>query len=159
MRILFTGVGRRVELLQAFREAALFLKKELKIYGADLTGTAPALAYCDYPRKVVPMKDPQYIPCLLDICRRDRIDLVIPTIDTDLLVLSEHRELFEQVGTRVLISAPEMIRICRDKNLTSRFCEQCGLHAPMPVNDSTKYQAGVHQTKGRQFKHQCFQGG
>ena len=142
MRILFTGVGRRVELLQAFREAALFLKKELKIYGADLTGTAPALAYCDYPRKVVPMKDPQYIPCLLDICRRDGIDLVIPTIDTDLLVLSEHRELFEQVGTRVLISAPEMIRICRDKNLTSRFFEQCGLHAPMPVNDYKKYQAG-----------------
>ena len=142
MRILFTGVGRRVELLQAFREAALFLKKELKIYGADLTGTAPALAYCDYSRKVVPMKDPQYIPCLLDLCRQDRIDLVIPTIDTDLLVLSEHRELFEQVGTRVLISAPEMIRICRDKNLTSRFFEQCGLHAPMPVNDYKKYQAG-----------------
>ncbi len=142
MRILFTGVGRRVELLQAFREAALFLKKELKIYGADLTGTAPALAYCDYPRKVVPMKDPQYIPCLLDICRQDRIDLVIPTIDTDLLVLSEHRELFEKEGTRVLISAPEMIRICRDKNLTSRFFEQCGLHAPMPVNDYKKYQAG-----------------
>lgn len=142
MRILFTGVGRRVELLQAFREAALFLKKELKIYGADLTGTAPALAYCDYSRKVVPMKDPQYIPCLLDLCRQDRIDLVIPTIDTDLLVLSEHRELFEQVGTRVLISAPEMIRFCRDKNLTSRFFEQCGLHAPMPVNDYKKYQAG-----------------
>ena len=53
INILFTGVGRRVELLQAFRNAALVLNKDLKIYGADMTGTAPALAYCDYTRKVV----------------------------------------------------------------------------------------------------------
>ena len=51
MRILFTGVGRRIELLQAFRNAALVLNKDLKIFGADMTGTAPALAYCDFERK------------------------------------------------------------------------------------------------------------
>ena len=45
MNILFTGVGRRVELIQAFREAALVLNKNLKIYGEDLVNTAPALAY------------------------------------------------------------------------------------------------------------------
>lgn len=39
INILFTGVGRRVELLQAFRNAALVLNKDLKIYGADMTGT------------------------------------------------------------------------------------------------------------------------
>ena len=38
MNILFTGVGRRIELLQAFRNAALVLNKELKIYGADMAG-------------------------------------------------------------------------------------------------------------------------
>ncbi len=53
MNVLFTGVGRRVELLQAFRNAALALNIDLKIFGADLSGTAPALAYCDYARKVV----------------------------------------------------------------------------------------------------------
>lgn len=46
MNILFTGVGRRIELLQAFRNAALVLNKKLYIYGADMAGTAPALAYC-----------------------------------------------------------------------------------------------------------------
>lgn len=30
MNILFTGVGRRIELLQAFRNAALVLNKNLK---------------------------------------------------------------------------------------------------------------------------------
>ena len=142
MRVLFTGVGRRIELLQAFRNAALVLNKELKIYGADMAGTAPALAYCDYTRKVVSMKDPGYIDNLLSICADDYIDLLIPTIDTDLLVLSENREKFEAIGTKVMISAPDKIRICRDKNNTSQFFVDCGLHAPMPVNDWKEYKSG-----------------
>lgn len=142
MRILFTGVGRRIELLQAFRSAALVLNKEIKIYGADMAGTAPALAYCDFTRKVVAMKDSGYIQNLLDICVAEHIDLLIPTIDTDLLVLSENRDKFEAIGTRVMISDPDKIRICRDKNNTSQFFVDCGLHAPMPVNDWREYRAG-----------------
>ncbi len=118
------------------------LNKELKIYGADMAGTAPALAYCDYSRCVVGMRDPAYIDNLISICKEDKIDLVIPTIDTDLLVLSENKEKFLEVGTKVMISNPDMIRICRDKNNTSQFFVDCGLHAPMPVNDWTKYQSG-----------------
>ena len=142
MNILFTGVGRRIELLQAFRNAALVLGKDLKIYGADMAGTAPALAYCDYTRKVVAMKEPAYIENLIQICQDDRIELLIPTIDTDLLVLSENRKRFEAIGTCVMISAPEMIQICRDKNKTSQFFVECGLHAPMPVNNWRAYNSG-----------------
>lgn len=142
MNILFTGVGRRIELLQAFRNAALVLNKDLKIFGADMAGTAPALFYCDYTRKVVAMNDIGYIDNLIQICVNDDIDLVIPTIDTDLLVLSENKKKFEAIGTKIMISKPEMIRICRDKNNTSKFFVDCGLHAPMPVNDWREYKGG-----------------
>ena len=142
IRLLFTGVGRRIELLQAFRNAALVLDKNLKIYGADMAGTAPALCYCDFTRKVVAMKDAGYIDNLLDICQKDRIDLLIPTIDTDLLVLSRNKERFERIGTKVLISDPDKVLISRDKNNTSKFFVDCGLAAPMPVNDVSKYQGG-----------------
>jgi HAD superfamily hydrolase (TIGR01549 family) len=142
MKILFTGVGRRIELVQAFRNAALVLNKELKIYGADMAGTAPALAFCDFTRRVVSMRDPGYIQNVLDICLSEHIDLLIPTIDTDLLVLSENKETFEAIGTRVMISAPDKIRICRDKNNISQFFVDCGLHAPMPVNNWKEYKGG-----------------
>ena len=88
------------------------------------------------------MKDKKYIENLLQICAEDSIDLIIPTIDTDLLVLSENKGRFETIGTKVLISAPEMVRICRDKNNTSQFFVDCGLCAPMPVNDWTQYKNG-----------------
>lgn len=142
IHILFTGVGRRIELLQAFRQAALVLNVNLKIYGADMAGTAPALPYCDAVRKVCGMRDEEYIPQLLELCRQDSIDLLIPTIDTDLLVLSENTEKFEAIGTKVLISKPDKIAICRDKNYTADFFESCGLKAPHTYNDYTKYTDG-----------------
>lgn len=138
-RILVTGVGRRIELMQAFREAASKLNITLKLIGADMAGTAPALAYCDYYRNVCAMKDPAYIDELLTICREEKIDLLMPTIDTDLLVLSQNVDRFEQIGTRVMISAPDKIAICRDKNYTSDFFVECGLKAPKPCNDYMQY--------------------
>lgn len=132
IRILFTGVGRRIELIQSFRQAALVLNVDLKIYGADMTGTAPALAYCDYTRKVCGMKEKNYIPELVEICEKDKIDLLIPTIDTDLLVLSENKGAFK--NTKVLISDPEKIAVCRDKNYTADFFESCGCKAPKTVS-------------------------
>lgn len=138
-RILFTGVGRRVELMQAFRQAASRLNVVLKLYGADMAGTAPALVFCDYTRKVCGMRDANYIPQLLRICEADRIDLLIPTIDTDLLVLSQNAAKFEEIGTKVLISKPDKIAICRDKNYTADFFESCGLKSPRTVNDYQLY--------------------
>ena len=139
LHILVTGVGRRVELLQAFRQAALNLDINLKIYGADMTGTAPALAYCDEMRSVCAMKNPNYINELLKICKKDRIDLVMPTIDTDLLILAKHKKEFEEIGVKVLISAEDKVRICRDKNHTGDFFVSCGLKAPLTYNDVNEY--------------------
>ena len=139
IHILVTGVGRRVELMQAFRQAALQLDINLKIYGADMAGTAPALAYCDYSRKVCAMRDPDYIHQLVEICLADKIDLVMPTIDTDLLVLSQNVKEFEEIGVKVLISKADKIMICRDKNHTGDFFESCGLKAPKTYNDYKAY--------------------
>lgn len=138
-RILFTGVGRRVELMQAFRQAANRLNIDLKLYGADIAGTAPALAFCDYTRKVCGMRDADYISQLLRICEENHIDLLVPTIDTDLLVLSQNAAKFDEIGTKVLISKPDKIAICRDKNYTADFFESCGLKAPRTVNDYQLY--------------------
>ncbi len=60
--------------------------------------------------------------------KEDGIDLLIPTIDTDLLVLSRNKKKFE--NTRILISSPDMVFICRDKNLTTDFFISCGLETP-----------------------------
>lgn len=142
MKILFTCVGRRVELMQAFRSAAKSLNKKLTIYGVDYSETAPALFFCDQRRKVCRISDREYIPTLLSICKEEKIDAVIPTIDTDLLLLSENKGRFETFGTKVFISDLDKIQICRDKLKTAEFFLNTGLCTPIPVAEWTKYNGG-----------------
>ena len=140
IKLLFTGVGRRIELIQAFRQAALSLGKELRIYGTDLSPTAPALAFCDRTFCVCKMTDSEYIGQLTTICRKEQIDLVIPTIDTDLLILSQNKAVF--APTKVLVSAPDRIAICRDKMCTAEFFRACGCNAPETFDDHRHYTGG-----------------
>ena len=142
MKLLFTSVGRRVELMQAFKKAAEELNLGLIIYGADVTDTAPALFFCDKQVIVCKIKDSNYIPSLLEICKKEKIDALVPTIDTDLLVLSQSKKKFEDIGTKVFISAEDKIRICRDKRDTAKFFQSIGLKSPLPVDDYKKYNLG-----------------
>lgn len=140
MKILFTSVGRRVELIQAFRKAADELEIELTIIGADIAADAPALYFCNETQLVCKIKDSNYIPQLLAICESEKVDCLIPTIDTDLLLLAENKQRFESVGTKVLISAIDKVKLCRDKNYTADYFVSLGLKSPLPVNSVEKYE-------------------
>lgn len=143
MKILFTSIGRRVELVQAFRKAADELKIELKIIGADIVDDAPALYFCDEARIVCRIKDCNYIPQLLTICESEKVDCLIPTIDTDLLLLAENKKYFEAIGTKVLISAVDKVKLCRDKNYTADYFISLGLKSPLPTNSVEKYEEAL----------------
>lgn len=140
MKILFTSVGRRVELIQAYKDAANKTGIELQIIGADITETAPALQFCDEQLIVPRINDEKYIPSLIQFCDQNSIDALIPTIDTDLLLLAENRERFWK--TRVVISDHDKIALCRDKRLTGLFFSQCGLQYPEIADDYKKYDLG-----------------
>ena len=142
IRILFTSIGRRVELVQRFKEAAEELNEKVYLYGADVSETAPALSFCDVSLKVCRISDINYIPLLVDICESNKIDLLIPTIDTDLLVLSQNKDKFLNVGTEVFISSPEMISFCRDKRKTEKLFEKCGILAPKACDRIEEYNQG-----------------
>ena len=145
MKILFTSVGRRVELIQAFRSAAKRLAVDITIIGADLVTDAPALYFCDEHLQVVRISDPLYIPNLVEYCAENKVDCLIPTIDTDLNLLAINKHKFEAVGTKVLISAVDKVKLCRDKNYTADYFISLGLKSPKPVNSVEKFEEAMMQ--------------
>ena len=140
MKILLTSVGRRVELVQALEDAARRLHVDLEIVGGDTSSTAPALQFCSNSVMLPLIRDNSYIPFLIDYCEQEHVDALIPTIDTDLLVLAENRDKFSH--TQVVISSPEKVRICRDKRFTAEYFMSVGLKSPMPVDNSEEYVGG-----------------
>ncbi|MFH1748078.1 MAG: ATP-grasp domain-containing protein [Planctomycetota bacterium] len=130
LTLLFTCVGRRIELLQSFRAAAKRLGYKLRIVAVDNDVTAPGLICADEPVVVPPAKDPQYLPTLLETVARYQADALIPTTDTDLPVISAHRAEFDAAGCIALIADLDVIRICRNKLKTYRFLHENGIDTP-----------------------------
>jgi len=131
LTLLVTCAGRRVELLQAFRAAAGRLGIPLRIVAVDSVRTAPALYVADVAVLVPAVESPQYIPTLLELAERHAATALIPTTDTDLLLVSEHRDAFGRLGCTALIADTTVIRMCRDKVATFHFLKQHGIDTPM----------------------------
>jgi carbamoyl-phosphate synthase large subunit len=67
------------------------------------------------------VEDENYISILLDICLKKEIKLVIPTIDTELLILAKHSKMLNSHGIMVIVSSETFIEVCRNKRDTHLF--------------------------------------
>lgn len=130
VNILFTSIGRRVELVRAFRRAYASLGLVGQIVGCDRNCLAPALQVVDRPYQLPSVADAHYPEALKEICRRERIHLVFPLIDPDVHVLSRHRAFLEEHGGRVVIVSEAAAKITADKWLTYEFFRRGGLGTP-----------------------------
>ncbi len=130
LRLLFTCVGRRIELIDAFRRAARGLGIRLEIHGADLNWLAPAMHMVDRAHVVPRIGSRGHLAALLKLAADQRIDALIPLIDSDLLSLAAAAPRFEAIGTRVLISTEPVVRACRDKLLTYETLKAAGIDTP-----------------------------
>ncbi len=130
VRILFTCAGRRIELIQAFVRAAKALGIRPIIHAADMESHFAAACVAQRTHLVPSTDSLEYIPVLRRIAGREKIDLIVPLIDLELLALSEAREQFASLGSHVIISSPRIVQICRDKMLTYEFLTSHNIPAP-----------------------------
>ena len=129
--ILLLSVGRRVELVNCFRNAARQLNIESKIIGGDCSDMAPALYFADEMCILPRIDSADYIGSIIDCCNEYDIALIVPTIDTDLLLLAENGEYIEKnTDAKLLISDLNVIEICRDKEKTQTFLKNHSFKAP-----------------------------
>jgi carbamoyl-phosphate synthase large subunit len=129
--ILFTSVGRRVELLRAFRKAYGELRLKGKIVAIDVDPLAPALREADHPFIVPRLTSKEYLPKLIEICELERISMVFPLIDPDVPFLATNRDALEATGAKLAVVPPEAVAIASDKWLTAQFFQRLGLPAPI----------------------------
>lgn len=130
MNIAFVAVGRRVELVKAFRSAQQLLGLKGTLIGIDSDPLAPAIQVCDRFCLAPRCDDPGFMPSLLEICAREEVDLMFPLIDPLIDVLAESRAEIERRGARVSVVSPESARIAGDKLLVSEFFRDLGLSTP-----------------------------
>lgn len=127
MNILLTSVGRRAYMVKYFQEV---LAGDGEVHVCNSDDQTVAFHYADKSVISPLIYDDEYIPFLLRYCRENRIGMLISLFDIDLLVLARHKADFAAVGTRVIVSDPELIEICNDKWKTCQFLKENGFHVP-----------------------------
>ena len=134
LNVLFTCIGRRVSLLNSFRQAAKQLKIHAAFFGTDTTDLSSALQLCDEGFLVKPTTHPRYIKQLLSIVKANKVKLLVPTVDLDLKVLARNKPKFTAAGCRVLVSTPQVVDICQDKRKTYQFLAKNGFDTALTMS-------------------------
>lgn len=129
MNILITSAGRRVSLVRAFQNELKKLYPNANVYTTDMAPKlSSACQVADGFFKVKRVSDSNYIMDLLKLCIDNGIKLIIPTIDTELKVLSESKSIFEENGIKCLVSDYGIIKDCRDKRKTHKLFERLNVN-------------------------------
>jgi carbamoyl-phosphate synthase large subunit len=129
LNILVTAASRRVPLVRAFQHALARLGVRGAVVATDVNPLSPAVHVADHAFRVPLSSDPGYIDTILDVCRRERIGLVVPTIDDELELFGASLGRFAALGVRVSASPAQTAAICNDKHATSVHLRRHGVSA------------------------------
>lgn len=130
MNVLFSSVGRRVELVRAFRQSMDSSRTKGKLVGTDIHWLAPALQVVDVPCLVPRCDAPEFPAVIAEICAAHKIDVILPLIDPEIPILSQHRSEITATGARLAVVTEQAVEIAADKWQAYHFFTELGLPTP-----------------------------
>jgi len=95
------------------------------IFSGDIDPYATGLYLVDEAHRMLLPRgdDPGFVDRMIEICDRLDIDLLIPTVDTELLPLVKRLGELKAVGTDAVIASQETLEVCLDKWKLHERCE------------------------------------
>lgn len=135
INILITSAGQRVAFVKCFQDTLKRYFPDGKVYTADMNPEmAPAAYVSDGCFDVPRCTSDDYIESLLTVCLGNDIGMIVPTIDTELAILSANKEIFAKQGIFVSVSDYDFVMMCRDKRNTGEFFEKHGIRVPKAID-------------------------
>ena len=135
MNILLTSVGRRAYIIDYLRDVykRLGLVGNIIATNSDMNTTATSVADKAFESPII--YDEKYIPFLLNICKSEKIDILISLFDIDLMILAKNKSRFEEMGVKVIVSNENIINICNDKFEMLKYLKKINMPVPKTYID------------------------
>ncbi|MFH1445484.1 MAG: ATP-grasp domain-containing protein [Nanoarchaeota archaeon] len=131
LKILTTGGGAPGArgIFKSFRMGAKEEGRELEIITSDADDQSYGFHLADKHYVIPSGKSPDFIEKLLEICEKERPQLLYSWVTPELVPLAENKNRFEALGTRVVLSDVEAIRTAQNKRLCYETIREFG-YAP-----------------------------
>lgn len=75
----------------------------------------------------------EYIDTLLNICQQEKIDLLFPGLDIELEILSKNINKFKEIGTTVVVSNLNVVKISNDKQYMYDYLTKINAVVPFTI--------------------------
>lgn len=115
-------------------------ERNIRIIGVDMEIDKTVLQMVDKLYQVPRATDTSYIDTLLEICKKEHVDVVMPFMSAELLPLIDRKSEFEAIGTKVSVADRQSVEITTNKFRFYQFMKDHGLAVPKfaPVRKATE---------------------
>ena len=130
MNVLLTNTGRRTY----FVDYLLELKKRFKnleIHVSDSNKYCSTFSIQGIKKHLtVKASDKKYIKTIINIVKKNKINLLIPLTDYDLKILSKNTSKLDKLNCKTLVANPQLCETFENKILTEKFCLKTKILTP-----------------------------
>lgn len=115
-----------------FAGIAACLREEprVRLISGDVNEQAYGKSLSDAFYTMPPSNSPHYIERVLEICKLEQVQVVLPITTAELLPLSEQQNVFVNAGVRLIISPEKGILESNDKGRLHACAQQIGIAVP-----------------------------
>ncbi len=105
-------------------------ERRIRVIGTDMQGDATVLQMIDVYYKVPHVADVSYTDVLLDICKKEKVDVLLPFMSSELLLLIDRKYEFERIGVKISVSDRRSVEITNNKFRLYTFLKESGFSVP-----------------------------
>ncbi|QNK58377.1 ATP-grasp domain-containing protein [Paenibacillus sp. PAMC21692] len=116
MNVLITSVSNKIPMINAVKAAMNRTEGYKKLFGADINKECIGQYFVDHFWPCPPLQGLS-IYALTNFCRLNKIKIIYPTRDGELLYYAVHRRFLSEQGIEVMVSDKDAIELCLDKLL------------------------------------------
>jgi len=128
--VLITGVGAPGIKGTLYSLKNNFDNRKIRTVGTDIKEDVVGKYLCDKFYQISKPSTEEYLSQLLSICEKESVDVLLPQNTAELLVLAEHKNDFENIGTIVAVSDRRSIEIANNKYNLMKIANKIGVPTP-----------------------------
>ena len=104
--------------------------RSIRVIGTDMTVPCVAQYLTDKFYQVPYGSAPNYVDKIMDICRKESVDVIFPASHEEAIALTSERAAIERSGTKIAVSRRDVLELAFNKALAYRKLRDSGLPCP-----------------------------
>lgn len=105
-------------------------ERNIRVVGVDMSDDPSAKFMVDAFYQVPAASAPNYADIMLDICKKEKVDVYFPNVSAEVSAVVARKDEFEALGVKLSVSNIESVAISNNKLKTYEALEKAGIPVP-----------------------------